>query len=288
MDSNDSIPDISSRSAFSYADSGDPLWKRLAIRAVERATGARRIERLYRERQAQGWRNGDEESFFAAAISALSLDLRYDEAKLARIPRQGPLVVVANHPFGVLDGIVMCGLMERARPDFLVLTNSVLMRAPEMRKRMLPVSFDETPEARRANLDSRARALDHATRGGCVVIFPAGAVSTSPDRLGRAPAVDGPWSPFAARLVRKARASVLPVFFPDQNSRLFQIVSHIHPSLRLGLFFHEVRRRIGTQFPVAIGEPVGFADLPVGAAAITQDLRRRVYDLEISSPKRSP
>lgn len=270
------MTDAGAKSPFSYADASDPLWKRLAIGAVERATGARRIEALYRARQAQGWREG--ESFFAAAISVLSLKLTYDEARLGAAPREGPLVVVANHPFGILDGIVMCALMERVRPDFLVLTNAVLMRAPEMRERMLPVDFADTPQARRLNVESRAKALDHVARGGCVVIFPAGAVSTSPDRWGARAALDGPWSPFAARLVRHGKASVLPVFFPGQNSRLFQIASHIHPNLRLGLFFHEVRRRIGAPFPVAIRDVAGFGSFAhLERAALLEDLRRRVY-----------
>jgi putative hemolysin len=268
------------QSPFSYADASDPFWKRLAIGAVERATGARAIERLYRAKQAEGWRHGKEQSFFRTALSALSIDVQIDESRLAKIPREGPLVVVSNHPFGVLDGIAMCALMERARPDFLVLTNAVLMRAPEMRARTLPVDFSETRDARRVNIQSRAAALDHVSRGGCIVIFPAGAVSTSPDRLGRKPAVDGPWSPFAARLVRAAAASVLPVHFPGQNSRLFQIASHIHPALRLGLFFHEVRRRIGAPFPVAIGDVAPFNEFAhMERAALLEDLRARVYAL---------
>lgn len=273
-------PPSTDDSPFSYADSGDPLWKRLAIGMVERMSGARHIERLYRAKQAEGWSDGEERSFFRTAIAALSLDLQYDAQILAQAPSQGPLVVVANHPFGVLDGIVMCALMERARPDFLVLTNSVLMRAPEMRARMLPVDFAETREAQRINVASRARALDHLKGGGCVVIFPAGAVSTSPDRLGRQPAVDGPWSPFAARLALSSRASVLPVYFSGQNSRLFQIASHLHPNLRLGLFFHEVRRRIGAPFPVAIGETTAFDTLAhLDRAALLTHLRALVYGL---------
>jgi putative hemolysin len=268
------------KSPFSYASASDPLWKRLAIGAVERATGARQIEKLYRERQAQGWRDGEARSFFRTALSALSIELRYDKERLARIPRAGPLVVVANHPFGVLDGIAMCAIMESARPDFLVLTNSVLMRAPEMRERMLPVDFSETREAQRTNVESRAKALDHVKAGGCVVIFPAGAVSTSPDRLGRQPAIDGPWSPFAARLVRSGRASVAPIYFPGQNSHLFQIVSHVHPSLRLGLFFHEVRQRIGTPFPIVVGDVAPFDALAhLDRAALVAELRARVYAL---------
>ena len=142
-------------SDFTYAAPSDPLLKRLAINALEFATGRDRLRRLYFQHQASGWEGA---SFFDVAIKALSLDLRYDAERLAALPKQGPLVVVSNHPFGVLDGIVMCALMRKARPDFLVLTNAVLLRAPEMRDHMLPIDFTETIEAQRANVASRAMA----------------------------------------------------------------------------------------------------------------------------------
>ena len=265
-------------SAFTYADPADPLLKRLAIAALEVATGRNRIKRLYLQHQATGWAGA---SFFDVAIKALSLDLRYDADRLAALPKEGPLVVVSNHPFGVLDGIVMCALMRRARPDFLVLTNAVLLRAPEMRAHMLPIDFTETMEAQRANVASRTKALKHLQNGGCVVIFPAGAVSTSPDRLGRRPAVDPPWTPYVARLVQSAQAPVVPIYFPGQNSRLFQIVSHISVTLRLALFFHEVRRRIGARFDVRIGETISFDQLAplTDRKALTQVLRAATYAL---------
>jgi putative hemolysin len=265
-------------SAFTYADPADPLLKRLAISFVEIATGRNRIKRLYFAHQNSGWGGA---SFFATAVRALSLDLQFDAARLQAIPRDGALVIVANHPFGVLDGIVMCALMQQVRPDFLVLTNSVLLRAPEMRDKMLPVDFAGTPEALATNLATRARAREHLDAGGCVVVFPAGAVSTSPDRFGRERAVDGPWTPFLGRVVRQSRAPVVPIFFPGQNSRLFQMVSHISQTLRLSLFFHEVRRRIGTRFPVAIGELIPFSELAnlPERRNIVDELRRRTYAL---------
>lgn len=264
--------------AFTYADPSDPLLKRLAISCVEVATGRNRLKRLYFQHQSAGWEG---RSFFSTAIKALSLDLQVETEKLQALPTSGPLVVVANHPFGVLDGIVMCALMEEVRPDFFVLTNAVLLRAPEMREKMLPVDFSGTPEAVRTNIETRSRARDHLLGGGCVVIFPAGAVSTSPDRFGRQRAVDAPWTPFLGRLVRQARAPVAPIYFPGQNSALFQFVSHISLTLRLSLFFHEVRRRIGTPFPVRIGDVVTYdelAGLPE-RADLVEELRRRTYAL---------
>jgi putative hemolysin len=265
--------------AFSYADPSDPLWKRAAIGAVEVATGREKLKKLYLRKQREGW---DGAGFFETAIRALSLDLRYDRDRLSAMPRLGPLVVVANHPFGVLDGIVMCALMERVRPDFRVLTNAVLLRAPEMREKMLPIDFTETPAAKRLSATSRGKAIEHIRGGGCVVIFPAGAVSTSPDAFGRAAAIDGPWTPYLARLVRAGEGPVVPIYFPGQNSRLFQVVSHISMTLRLSLFFHEVRRRIGSPFPVEIGEAIPYADLrPIGdKVRLLQTIRSRVVALE--------
>jgi putative hemolysin len=265
---------------FTYCDPADPLWKRLAIGTLEKATGRDQIKRLYREHQESGWSAG---GFFETAIRALSLDVRYDDAKLAAIPKTGPLVIVANHPFGLLDGIVMCALVQKARPDFLVLTNAVLMRAPEMAARMLPVDFAETAQARKTNVTTRAAAQQHLLNGGAIVIFPAGAVSTSPDWFGRKPAIDGPWSPFAARLVLKAQAPVVPVFFRGQNSPLFHFVSHIHVSLRLALFFHEARRRIGGVMPVEIATAIPFERLAgLDRQALTFELRRATYELGAS------
>src|SRR4051812_11374537 len=112
---------------FSYATAEDPPVKRSLIRLVERATGQPALKRMYLENQRHP-RPG--ESFFAAAVRKLDLDVRYDAAALDRIPREGPVVIVANHPYGVLDGIVISWLIEKVRRDFVVLTNAVLMRAP--------------------------------------------------------------------------------------------------------------------------------------------------------------
>ncbi|MBV8566779.1 MAG: lysophospholipid acyltransferase family protein [Methylobacteriaceae bacterium] len=263
---------------FSYADPATSPMRRRVIRMIEVATGQRELKALYLDNQ----RNPvPSESFWHAAVRRLKLDVRYDAAALERMPRQGPVVVVANHPYGVLDGIVISWLIEKVRTDFLVLTNAVLLRAPEVRDFVLPVDFSETEEARQINLRSRAAARSHLDRGGCVVVFPAGGVSTAPDRLGRKPAVDAPWQPFTAQLIQRSKATVVPICFSGQNSRLFQIASHLSLTLRLSLIFREVRNRMGTVLPVAIGDPIAFEVLaPIkDRAALVQELRNRTYGL---------
>src|SRR5271165_4595014 len=197
-----------------------------------------------------------DESFWQASVRSLALDVRYDHNALMAIPKTGPVVVVANHPYGVLDGIVISWLVSKIRSDFVVLTNAVLMQAPEVQGFILPIDFSETEEAQRINLTSRAAARAQLERGGVVVVFPAGAVSTAPDRLGRKPAVDARWQPFVSQLIQRSQALVVPVWFGGQNSRLFQIASHLSQTLRISLIFHEVRARIGTSLPVVIGAPI--------------------------------
>jgi putative hemolysin len=269
---------------FSYAAPTDPPVKRKLIRLVEIATGQPTLKRLYLANQRDP---RPSESFWAAAVRSLALDVVYDEAALARLPRSGPAVFVANHPYGVLDGLVISWLVQKVRPDFVVLTNAVLMRAPEVREYVLPIDFSETPEAREINVRSRAAAREQLDKGGVVVVFPAGAVSTAPDRLGRRPAVDASWQPFVAQLIQRSKATVAPIWFGGQNSRLFQIASHISQTLRLSLLFHEVKSQIGATLPVAIGAPIPFAEIAhiQDRTALAQHLMERTYALASDASK---
>ena len=131
---------------FSYATASDPPIKRGLIRLVEKATGQPKLKRMYVHNQRFP-RLG--ETFWQAAVRSLELDVRYDAHALAATPKTGPVVFVANHPYGVLDGIVMAWLVSKVRSDFVVLTHIVLTRAPEAAGFILPVDFSGTEEAER-------------------------------------------------------------------------------------------------------------------------------------------
>lgn len=235
---------------LSYASYFDDPLKRALVRAVEHASGQPKLAKLYahyREHLA------NDVPFFEAAVRLLDIDVSFPAGRLSAMPGKGPLVVVANHPFGVLDGLVISWLISLRRKDFKVLTNSVLDAVPEAKPYLLPVEFAATKEAVAANVEMRRAALAHVKGGGCVVVFPAGGVSTVPrpfDPL----AVDDEWKPFTAKLITHSRASVTPIFFDGQNSRLFQIASHLSLELRLALVFREVKRRMGETLRVEIGE----------------------------------
>ena len=261
---------------FSYATEDDPRLKRLLIRAVERMSGQPYLKSLYDEHRTNP---NPGESFWAAAIRNLELKIHCNEESLQRLPKTGSLVIVANHPFGVLDGLIISYLASKARADFLVLTNSVLYQADEIRAHLLPIDFAETQEALSTNLRSRAAAKAHLIKGGCLVVFPAGGASTAPKPWSKR-AVDAEWKNFTARLIVGAKAPVVPVFFAGQNSRLFQIASHISLTLRLSLFFKEVYDKIGSDIYVRIGDVIPYKDLDgLDRKDLMEHLRKATYAL---------
>lgn len=145
---------------------------------------------------------------------------------------------------------------------------------------LLPIDFAETPTARATTLRSRAEALSWLGGGGALVVFPGGAVSTSTGPFTRG-AVDPEWKLFTAKAITHARATVVPIFFAGQNSRLFQVASHLSLTLRLSLLFNEVRNKIGSTMQVRIGAPLPYAALShvVDRKALLDHLRRTTYDL---------
>jgi putative hemolysin len=264
---------------FTYAAPDDAVWRRAVIHGIEQLTGKPRLWRLYAEyclgSQDRG-RTGAG-GFFAEAVERLSLGLSIDHRALARIPREGPLVVVANHPFGVVDGIVLGYLLSRVRPDFRIVVNSVLYRLPELQPFLLPVDFAETCEAQAVNLETRRQARADLAAGRAVAIFPGGTVSTAASPLGRA--VDPEWKPFVGRLVQESQATVVPVFFEGQNSRLFQLASQVSMTLRLSLLFREVVNKMDREVALSIGAPLQYAQLAHlrDRRALTEHLRAVTY-----------
>ncbi len=261
---------------FSYASPNDGPWRRAFIEFIEYLTGRSRLENMYLSRRAT---LRPDDNVWAVTVRGLELDIEFNEDKLAKVPRNGPLVVVANHPFGFIDGLVLCYLISTVRPDFKVFTNKVMCRVPEVETFMLPIDFADTREAVAANARTRSTGKAFLRDGGCLITFPSGAVSTSPTLF--APAIDCEWHPFAGRLILQCRAAVLPVHFRGQNSRLFQIASHLSLDLRLSLLMRELTRRMGTAVEVRVGDVIPFEKLEAsgGPAPLMNRLRRATYAL---------
>ncbi|MFM9865434.1 MAG: lysophospholipid acyltransferase family protein [Micropepsaceae bacterium] len=268
---------------FSYASPNDPAFKRLVIRAIERMSGQPELKEMYQDFQDHP-RQG--ESFWNAAIRKLQLNIVLNENQLAQIPAKGPAIIVANHPFGVLDGIMICWLVARIRPDFKILTNALLNRIDEIKSALLPIDFEESKAAIETNIKSRAEAKALLENGGVLIIFPGGTVSTTPTVLARK-AKDPEWKTFTARMIVQGKAPVVPVFFGGQNSRLFQIASHVSMTLRLSLLFKEVHDRIGRDMVIQIGERIPYEQLKAipDRKQLMEFLRDKTYALAGDAPK---
>ncbi|MGI1661267.1 lysophospholipid acyltransferase family protein [Palleronia sp. KMU-117] len=262
---------------ISYAHSAQTRGGRVVIRVVENATG-----RIGLIRQARGY--GDEiaagRDFWRVMMERYGLSLRIDGGSLGNIPREGPLILVANHPYGILDGLLMGHILSEARGDFRILAHRIFRQARDLERVILPIAFDETPEARMLNIETRKAALRFLSEGGAIGIFPGGTVSTAATPFGRP--MDPGWRSFTARMIAKSGATVVPVYFEGANSRLFQIASHLHATLRVALLIKEFRRRVGAPAGAVIGTPVDPAQIAMrrgDTKAMMDFLRRETYAL---------
>ena len=248
---------VRERPELSYAQPTDPWFTRGFIRSVEVLFGRRRVEQLY-------WHLKDTNvppaEFFTAALEILRIDVHWNVDQLAHIPTHGPLVFVANHPFGVVDGLILCDLALRIRQDFRILIHAMLCQDRELSQYFLPIDFQPGKAAVRNNIESKRVALASLAANVPILIFPSGMVSTA-TKMGFGSVTDAPWTTFAAKLIMESRATVVPVHFFGRNSRKFHVVSHIAEPLRMGLLVHEALNKVGARVSVAIGQPLVYEQL---------------------------
>lgn len=274
---------------FTYSDQNDPFYKRWLIQTIEKLSGQFKLWRLYCEHNKELQTTGA--SFWDGALRKLKVNVSYNAEALERAPKDGPLVVVANHPFGVLDGLTIGHLVSQIRDDYRVLTNSVLCKSESIEKYVLPVDFTPTEEAWRTNLDSRQKARALLKLGGCLVVFPAGGVSILQNAKDEY-AWDNAWQPFVASLIQGNKTDVLPIYFEGQNSRLFHLAGFYSQTLRLSLFFREIAKRIGSTITVKIGAVIPYSDLAeiTDREKLCYHLWKKTYQLggHKNLPKPSP
>lgn len=236
---------------ISYAHSAGSRKGRALIRLMENATG-----RIGLIRRAAGYdlEVAQGRDFWQVIVDRYRLSLDVIGGSLDNIPKEGPLIVVANHPYGILDGLMMGHILSQTRGDFRILAHQVFRKASDLDRVILPISFDETKEAVQLNIETRKHALSYLGAGGAIGIFPGGTVSTSARPFSRP--MDPGWRNFTARMIAKSGATVVPIYFDGHNSRLFQLASHLHVTLRMGLLIKEFRARVGTPVRIVVGEPI--------------------------------
>ncbi len=247
------VPIKYDRASLSYASTFEDPWKSRMISAIELFTGKLTILRMIRKFEKRGAPSG--QAFWRAALDTMGIDLTTPREQLERIPKEGPVVVVANHPHGMVDGMIFADLIGRVRQDYRILTRSLLTSIDEVAgSYMIPVPFPHDPDAQRKYVEMRAKAMNHLKEGGVVCLFPSGVVASSETWWG--PAVEAEWNVFTAKMIRRSGAQVVPMRFPGQNSRAYQIANRVSPMLRQGLLLHEIVKSCNKPQAPVVGHPV--------------------------------
>lgn len=250
---------------LSYAGTFTNPWKSNTIRTIEWLTAKPKLLSLIRRFEMKGAPMG--RAFWPQALEVMGIEVQTPAEEIARIPATGPLVVVANHPHGLVDGMVLAGLISRVRSDFRILTRSLLTGIPEIAEFMLPVPFPHEENAREESLAMRAACMEQLRAGGCIILFPAGQVAKSDGWFG--PAIEAEWNPFTAKMVMRSGATVLPIRFTGQNTRAYQIAANTSATLRQSLLLNEIRAALNKPQRPVIGQPVP----PQDTAAWAKDPR---------------
>jgi len=275
VDAPESLSSALSLSPFSLPVPGDPGLSRATLmarplgRRVERFLALPALQRLYAQAQHR-----PESQFSDRALGVL--DISYTvHGDPREIPRSGPAIIVANHPFGALDGLILSSLLARERNDARLLANQVLGLVPELREQMVLVDVSGGGHATGRNGRRMREAVRWVRDGGCLCLFPAGVVSHFNWRSGRV--TDPAWHRSLGALVRLTRAPVVPCFIEGANSLLFQLAGTLHPGLRTLLLPRELLRRRGTHVDVHVGRAISPSRLAGDDQGVTAFLRSRTY-----------
>ncbi|TPK67396.1 MULTISPECIES: GNAT family N-acetyltransferase [unclassified Mesorhizobium] len=286
---------------LSYANPRQPALTRWVIHSIEGLSGRDRFAALYDFWRRQVVPSG--ERVFSRMLELIDVRVRTPDQWPPQTLPDTPLVIVANHPFGIGDGIAVLSLTEQLGRPFRVMIHKDLLKISEMEPYSLPIDFSETKDALKNNMAVRHEAVRLLKEGVTIVVFPAGGVATAPKGFGRAR--DLPWKMFPARLVQDAKASVVPMHFSGQNGRLFHLVSgpmnmaerdgrvakfvgKASLALRISLLIREFARLSGKSIDVRVGDVLNWNELePVrDRKALLERLYRGVFDLAPPVPRR--
>ena len=267
--------------SISYAEPDAPWLTQKLVASIEVLFGSRKVEAIYNELKSRPFELSE---FFHQALSRGNIKQNDSPSQLAKIPKNGPLLFVANHPFGIIDGLILCDLTIKARQDFRILLHSRLCQDKDLAKHFLPIDFNNSKAALKNNINSKRHARHALEQNIPVLIFPSGMVSTA-DKFGLGNVIDSPWSTFAAKLIMETKAAVVPIYFHGQNSRKFHVMSHVAEPLRMALLVHEAFNKFNQTLDIDIGDPINWVELEhlPGRKALTEFLYETVQKTRISN-----
>ncbi len=246
-------PRVYDNRSLTYSETYDSTFKRWFITAMEWTTGKLKVVSRVRRFEKMGTHKG--QAFWPATMTAMGIEVQTPPEQIENIPKTGPVVFVANHPHGMVDGMVLADLIGRRRNDYRILVRSLLTGIDESASSyMIPVPFPHDGDAQRKMIEMRAKAMEHLGNDGLIALFPSGVVATSKTMWG--PVVEEEWNVFTAKMIKRSGATVVPCYFPGNNSRWYQIANQISATLRQGLLIHEIAHAFDKPQKPVIGAPI--------------------------------
>jgi len=228
---------------------------------LDHSLGLRGLDEIYKGACALHEKHPEGQTcytWFDSVLKTMNASAEVLSAPDFEFPKNGPLIIIANHPYGIVDPVLLAHYVAQHRPEVKVMTNSMLAAFPALRPHIIPVNPFGGEAAARSNVTAMKDALKHLKSDGALIIFPAGEVAGYKPGSG----IQEPlWSNHVGSLVRRTKATVLPVFFPGTNSPLFHAVGLIHPRIRTGLLLREFCNKRGTRIEMRVGTPLPFAKL---------------------------
>ena len=265
--------------AFTFATAEVNRIGQLFIMITELLTGKLKLKKLYDEYLSE---NRPPQLFWDDAVTKLDLKLITNFKKNSYIPSKGKLIVIANHAFGVADGVSICSVLSKVRQDYKMVTHKVLRQADAVKDKILPIDFNETKEALITNINTRKEAEKVLLNDGVIILFPSGRIATKKNLNKNTKADDGEWKQWVSKLILKTKSPVLPIFFDGQNSQWYHMANKLGLTFRYSLCMYELKRKIGDSINMYFGSIISYEDLAeIGdIKEITLHLRSVTYSLD--------
>ena len=265
--------------AFTFATAEVNRFGQLFIMITELLTGKIRLKKLYDEYLSE---DRPPKFFWDDAVSKLNLKLKISFQKGSYIPKEGKLIVIANHAFGVADGVSICSVVSKVRQDYKMVTHKVLRQADAVKDKILPIDFNQTKDALITNISTRKEAEKVLLNEGVLVLFPSGRIATKKNLKKFTKADDGEWKQWVSKLILKTKSPVLPIFFDGQNSQWYHIANKLGLTFRYSLCMFELKRKIGDSIYMYFGSLISYNQLEkIGdIKEITSYLRSVTYSLD--------
>ena len=265
---------------ISYASKTEHNFaQRILIKTIEQVTGKRKLQKIYNEFSKK---NTSPRHFWTGILKSMNINIIDNSEQGIKIPAQGPLIMIANHPFGIIDGLIMCSLASKVRSDFKILTHETLQFAPELGKYILPIDFSENKkETIKNNIKTTQKAKRHLLNNGLLIIFPSGSVSVAKNT--KSVAKDDEWKQFTAKILKQTKSDILPIYFDGKNGLLFHVFASKlkNQTLKYSSYIHETKKMIGKKINIYPGSVIKYSDLCKfsNREKLTEYLKKKTYEL---------